>query len=255
MKFDDLDGTMRVFETSHDHCVLPGIFMVARLDGRGFTTLTKEKGKFEAPFDVRFRDLMIETTKHLMNCGFKVVYAFTESDEISLLFDLGIDVFGRKLRKYDSILAGEASSRFTLLLQELAVFDCRISQLPNKKLVMDYFRWRNEDAHRNALNAHCYWMLRKEGMEKRKAASYIEHKSVAEKNELLFTRGINFNDLPNWQKRGIGFYWVEEKKSGFNPKENKEVVTTRNVIKTDLELPMRDEYGAFIQRLLERYET
>ena len=42
MKFDDLDAKMRVYETSHDYCVLPGLFMFARLDGRGFTRLTKE---------------------------------------------------------------------------------------------------------------------------------------------------------------------------------------------------------------------
>ena len=42
MKFDDLDGRMRVFETAHDLCVLPGLYMVARLDGRSFTRLTKE---------------------------------------------------------------------------------------------------------------------------------------------------------------------------------------------------------------------
>ena len=29
--------------------------------------------------------------------------------------------------------------------------------------------------------------------------------SVSQKNELLFQAGINFNDLPTWQKRGIGF--------------------------------------------------
>ena len=39
MKFDDLDQTMRVYETAADYCVLPGMFMVARLDGRSFTTL------------------------------------------------------------------------------------------------------------------------------------------------------------------------------------------------------------------------
>jgi len=254
MKFDELDNKMRVFENSHDHCVLPGIYMVARIDGRSFTALTKQSGKFEAPFDAKFRDLMIETTKHLMNCGFKVIYGFTESDEISLLFDLGIGVFGRKLRKYNSILAGEASSKFTLLFQDLAAFDCRICQLPSKKLVVDYFRWRNEDAHRNALNAHCYWMLRKEGMQKGKATNYIENKSVAAKNELLFSRGINFNDIENWQKRGIGLYWTEEEKMGFNPIENKQVITTRNSIKIDLELPMRDEYSAFLWKLLEIYE-
>src|SRR5690349_2540617 len=67
MKFDELDVKMRVSETAHDLCVLPGLFMVARLDGRTFTRLTKEVQKFEAPFDERFRDIMVATTEHLMN--------------------------------------------------------------------------------------------------------------------------------------------------------------------------------------------
>lgn len=32
MDFDSFGKRMRVFETAHDHCVLPGIWMVARLD-------------------------------------------------------------------------------------------------------------------------------------------------------------------------------------------------------------------------------
>ena len=46
MKFDDLDKKMRVFETAADLCVLPSMFMVARLDGRIFTRLTKEVCQF-----------------------------------------------------------------------------------------------------------------------------------------------------------------------------------------------------------------
>ena len=42
MKFDELDFRMRVFEMAHDHCVLPGIHIVARIDGRSFTRLTKD---------------------------------------------------------------------------------------------------------------------------------------------------------------------------------------------------------------------
>ncbi|MEL7124477.1 MAG: tRNA(His) guanylyltransferase Thg1 family protein, partial [Bacteroidota bacterium] len=116
MRFDDLDKRMRVFETAHDHCVLPGIYMVARIDGRSFTRLTKKLHKFETPFDSQFRDLMVETTKHLMNCGFKVIYGYTESDEISLLFAHDEQMFNRKTRKFNSILAGEASAKFSLLL-------------------------------------------------------------------------------------------------------------------------------------------
>ena len=250
MKFDDLDTQMRVYETSADFCVLPGIFIVARLDGRSFTKLTKEIGKFEAPFDSRFRDLMVETTRHLMQCGFKVIYGYTESDEISLLFDIDIDLFGRKIRKYNSVLAGEASAKFSLLFGGIGVFDCRICQLPNEKTVADYFRWRNEDAHRNALNAHCYWALRKENYDKRRATRFIDSKTTAEKNELLFSHGINFNDLPDWQKRGVGLHWEKKEKIGYNPKENIEIRVQRNEIKIDYDLPMREEYSDFIMRLI-----
>lgn len=163
MKFKELEEKLRIYETAHDFCVPPNIYIVARIDGRNFTKLTKEKHAFKKPFDEKFRDIMVETVQHLMTCGFKIIYGFTQSDEISLLFDLKEAAFSRKLRKYNSILAGEASAKFSLLLGDMGVFDCRISQLPRIQDVVDYFRWRNEDAHRNALNAHCYWLLRNQG--------------------------------------------------------------------------------------------
>ena len=83
MNFNELDTIMRVYETAHDYSVLPNIYMVARLDGRNFTRLTKDTHKFKAPFDEKFRDYMISTVEHLMNCGFKVIYGYTQSDEIS----------------------------------------------------------------------------------------------------------------------------------------------------------------------------
>ena len=101
MKFDDLDKKLRIYETAHDFCVPPNIYMVARIDGRSFTKLTKETHNFERPFDERFKEMMVETTLHLMHCGFKVIYGFTESDEISLLFDIDNNLFSRKLRKYN----------------------------------------------------------------------------------------------------------------------------------------------------------
>lgn len=223
MKFSELDQKMRIYETAHDHCILPGIYMVARIDGRCFTTLTKDKHKFDAPYDVKFRDMMIETVKHLMQCGFKVLYGFTQSDEISLLLDLNENTFERKERKLNSVLAGEASARFSLLLGDMGVFDSRICQLPNRQLVVDYFRWRNEDAHRNALNAHCYWSLRKEGISPQASDAKFVKMSVADKNEFLFQRGINFNDLPSWQKRGIGIYWEAYEKNAVNPKTGEAV--------------------------------
>lgn len=251
MKFDELDARMRLFETSHDHCVLPGIFMVARLDGRGFTRLTKETLELEAPFDVRFRDAMSGTAAHLMECGFRVRYAYTRSDEISLLFDRDEDSFGRKLRKFNSVLAGEASAKFSMAMGQIAVLDCRICQLPREQDVVDYFRWRSEDAHRNALNAHCYWKLRSEGSGVKEATKRIEGMSVAAKNELLFERGINFNDLPAWQKRGVGLVWETYEKEGVNPVTGEQTTTTRRRVRVELELPMKDAYDDFVRGVID----
>ena len=251
MKFDELDGKMRVFETAHDLCVLPGLWMVARLDGRNFTRLTKELQNFEVPFDERFRDLMIRTTEHLMNCGFRVIYGFTESDEISLLLDYRDQSFGRKTRKLNSVLAGEASAKFSLLLGELACFDCRISELPTVDNVVDYFRWRNEDAHRNALNAHCYWKLRQEGESANAANDQLLRLSTSEKNELLFQRGTNFNDLPRWQKRGVGVVWERYLKAATNVKTGEPVTASRRRLSPIHELPMGDAYSEFVKQLIE----
>jgi len=250
MKFNDLDLKMRIYETSRDYCVPPEIYIVARLDGRSFTKLTKEKIQFEAPFDLRFRDIMVATVKHLMQCGFEILYGYTESDEISLLFHSQEESFKRKTRKIQSILAGEASAVFSMKLGTIGVFDCRLSELPSKSLVVDYFRWRNEDSFRNALNAHCYWMLRKKGENAGNATDFLLFKSVAEKNELLFQNGINFNDLPSWQKRGIGVYWKEILKHAKNLKTGEDAVAKRRDLFVDYELPMGEAYGQFIEKFL-----
>lgn len=251
MKFDEFDKQMRIYEESLDQYILPDMYIVARLDGRSFTNLTKKTCNFEAPFDIKFRNLMVDTVKALLECGFRIVYGYTESDEISLLFHPDDNTFGRKVRKLNTTLAGEASAAFSLALGRAATFDCRIVPLPNKDRVADYFVWRQEDSHRNSLNAHCYWVLRKEGEDQNLATMELEGKSVAYKNELLFQKGINYNDLPAWQKRGIGVYFQNVSKEGYNPIKDEKVVTQRRELFTDYELPIGEEYKDFILRFLE----
>ncbi len=251
MRIDDLDDRMRGFEQALDPCVLPGVYMVARLDGRNFTRLTKEIHPFEIPFDLRFHELMLQTVEHLMGGGgFDLIYAYTQSDEISLLFARDENSFGRKLRKLCSVLSGEASARFSLLLGSMAVFDCRIAPLPSEKYVVDYFRWRSEDAHRNALNAHCYWLLRRQGQDVADATAALRGLTVSSKNELLFQHGINFNDLPSWQRRGSGLYWEEFERVGENPVTGERGVAMRRRIHRNVELPLRDAYSAFLRNLM-----
>ncbi len=250
MNFEELDSKMRVYEQSIDQVLLPEMYLVARLDGNRFTRLTKEICHFEAPFDIKFRDMMVETVKDLMNYGFRVIYGYTESDEISLLFHPDEDKFGRKVRKYNSILAGVASASFSTNIGQQAIFDCRMIPLPTLERVQDYFQWRQEDAHRNALSSHCYWMLRKQGKSAAEATQMLEGKSVAFKNEFLFQNGVNFDKLPNWQKRGMGVYWEKCEKQGFNPIKGNEETAERRMLKVDDELPFREEYSDFIASFL-----
>lgn len=251
MDFDELDKKMRQYECGDDRLVLPGLYIVARIDGRGFTRLTKQTCPFEAPFDVRFRDMMAESVRHLMtSCGFNILYGYTQSDEISLLLHPDDKAFQHKARKLLSLFAAETSAAFSVKLGMPAAFDCRLCELPNKQLEVDYFRWRQADAHRNALNAHCYWILRKQGLDARRANGLVAGKSVAEKNEMLFQNGINFNDLPAWQKRGVGFKWVLQERAGYNPVLQREETAMRKTLSIDYDLPIGDAYTRYIEEII-----
>ena len=86
----------------------------------------------------------------------------------------------------------------------------------------------------------------------KEATNSLLRLSVSAKNELLFKRGINFGRLPNWQKRGIGVYWENYEKDGFNPKSCKTTKTLRRRLKVDLELPMKDAYETLVRDRLEQ---
>ena len=251
MRSADLEARMRPYETALDTPVPPGFAIVARLDGRSFTRLTRELCQFEVPFDPRFRDLMDVACRRLMDCGFNVRLAYSESDEISLLFDPAEGCFGRKPRKWISVLAGEASAAFSLALGQTASFDARLSVLPGREQVIDYFRWRMADAARCCLNGQAYWLLRREGLTARAASERLLGLGRADKHELLLQAGINFDALPTWQKRGFGVYWVDSPRTGRNPLTGQTTTTRRRTLEVDLELPWGAEFDLALGRLWE----
>lgn len=82
------------------------------------------------------------------------------------------------------------------------------------------------------------------------ATRRLEGLDSAAKNELLFERGINFNDVPAWQRRGIGAYWARVDAEGRDPRSGETRRTSRRRLKLDLELPMKGEYLAFVRERL-----
>lgn len=252
MTADDFEARMREWEYYHSLRLVPETWTVSRVDGRGFSRFTESR--FEKPFDPRFRDMMVRTAQALLE-ELHGIYAYTESDEISVLYPPEWGAFSREVEKIVSVTAGIASATFTHACGEPAHFDSRIWVGVSEDRVVDYFRWRQTDATRCALNGWCYWTLRNSGMSLKEATAALEGTSVGDKNELLFQHGINFNEVPLWQRRGIGLYVEEYEKTGFNPVEAREVRAIRRRIKVDGELPMKEEYGDLLRDLLRKHPS
>lgn len=266
MKSDDFEKRMRRGELYHQLRVLDNTWIVLRIDGRKFSKFTESR--FDKPFDLRMHSLMSYTTETLVK-KLHAVYGYTESDEISLLFKPDWTLFDREVEKLVSVSAGLASSAFvsrfitngatsangldSVLMdaaEDLPHFDSRIWVGTTQTDVVDYFRWRQADATRCALNGWAYWTLRKNGDSAGKATTTLNRQSVSFKHDLLFQNGINFNNLPMWQRRGTGIYWQTYQKLGHNPKLNIEVKVERSHIYTDTALPIGDGYDQLLLNIM-----
>jgi tRNA(His) guanylyltransferase len=242
--WQELDARMRARECFAPLRLLPGAWIILRVDGHGFHRFTE--GRFDRPFDERFRDLMVATALALVN-AFQGVYAYTVSDEISILLPPRWDQFSRRLEKAVSLAAGLASATFTKACGDAAHFDARAWLGTADAEVLDYFRWRQSDALRNTLSAWCYWTLRKRGASAAEAASVLNRCASGAQRRLLQQNGIDFDQLPAWQRHGVGFYWESYEKRGRDPVANREVTATRRRIHTELDLPAGAAYADLLR--------
>jgi tRNA(His) 5'-end guanylyltransferase len=88
--------------------------------------------------------------------------------------------------------------------------------------------------------------MRQAGDSARQATATLRGASTAQQNELLYRYGINFNDIPSWQRRGIGLYWQAYSKPGNDPRTGTETTAVRRRLHVNDQLPMKDEYRAMI---------
>lgn len=234
---------MRRLELFQQTRALDGAWIILRLDGRGFSKLTE--AHFKKPFDPHFKEAMTLATIATAQ-DFNATLAYTQSDEISLLLHQDTQLFDRRVEKLTTLSASLASVTFALKTQLPVQFDGRIWLGASLEQVRQYFLWRQHDATRCALATVCYWTLRNEGLSASAANNQLHKSSVSQKNELLFARGVNFNDLPIWQRRGTVTSWRTFDKLGFNPITQQEVSSSRRELVTDEAIPFGDAFGDYI---------
>ncbi|WP_337175832.1 tRNA(His) guanylyltransferase Thg1 family protein [Paludisphaera sp.] len=241
------EARMRAGECYHGQRLPPAAWVILRVDGHGFSRLTERR--FGKPFDPTFHAHMVAVATALLE-RFQGVFAYTESDEVSVLLPRDWDMFDREVEKAVSLSAGLASAAFATACGEVAWFDSRAWVGARDEDVVDYFRWRQADAGRCALNGWCYWSLRKEGLAAGEAARILHGRSRAFKHDLLFRRGVNFNDLPAWQRRGTGVAWERFEKEGFDPLRGLAARAVRRRLAVHRELPLKDEFGRYLEGLI-----
>lgn len=246
MRFSELEAAQRARERYHDLSVPDGQWIVIRVDGRSFTTLTT--AHFTKPFDDRFGELMAVTAAALLQ-EFAGVYVYTQSDEISVLLPRSTEAFGRSVEKLVSLTAATASAAFTDAAARRVSFDARIWTGDEVGDVVDYFAWRQADADRNALNTCLYWALREQGLTARQAQRRMAGLAREAKKAAVATYGPAFDERPAWQRRGVGIWFETVEKHGYDPKAQRQTTVLRRRLHHEFRLPVGAEYRDLVASL------
>jgi len=216
-----LGDRMKNFYESRTKFYIPRrTYTIIRIDGKAFHTYTKG---LDIPFDFGLIEDMDETACFLCKNIQGAKLAFVQSDEISILLTdfetLQTDAwFDGNIQKISSISASLATAKFNELRYKrkselernkllsndkiakdnfnkikLALFDSRVFMIPAFNEVKNYFIWRQQDTTKNSISSV--------------AQSLYSHKELNNKNgndkmEMIFKRGINWNDYPAKLKRG-----------------------------------------------------
>lgn len=195
MSDDPLGDRMKRYESEVDRRFLPTLPVIARIDGRCFSTWTRGLIK---PFDPALHRAMVETTKALVEES-NATIGYTQSDEISLILYQpswrSQIFFDGRVAKLTSVLASIATAVFnSKALGAPAQFDCRCWQVPNTEEAANAILWREQDATRNSVQSLARTKLSHKACH---GKSTEELKTILRKEH-----GVDWDDLPDWAKRG-----------------------------------------------------
>jgi len=164
MTQDNLGDRMKSYESINNIKLMNFLPVYARVDGRKFSSYTKS---FDKPFDKDISNSMISTAEYLVEKT-HADFAFTQSDEISLFWKNGKPIenfmFGGRVMKMATVLAGSASSNFSRKINDISEkggskvphFDTRVCQVPNLIELYNKLVWRQNDAMKNAVSSKAH---------------------------------------------------------------------------------------------------
>lgn len=209
---DSLGTRMKSYESTFQSNVMRRSPVIIRIDGRAFHTYTKRLAKLDpslkdTPFSKIMHEVMMDTTRTLVDQVQNCVFGYTQSDEISLLlrdwdFHETEQWFNGNAQKIVSISASIATAAFNYYFRDfqdperfsdMAQFDSRVYNIP-KEEVTNYFIWRQQDASRNSVQMLGRFYFSQKQMHGKRNSEV--------QDLLMLQEGVNWNDIPTWMKRG-----------------------------------------------------
>jgi len=180
-------------------------YTIIRIDGKAFHTYTRGLNR---PFDPGLIEDMNKTAEYLCKNIMGAKLAYVQSDEISLVITDFDDQntqawFDNNLQKMVSVSASMATRAFnearmkrhhsSLDSFKWAEFDSRCFQIPTRMEVENYLIWRQQDATRNSIQSVAQSLY---------SSKELHGKKTDVLQEMIFQKGINWNDYLPREKRG-----------------------------------------------------
>ncbi|WP_051966505.1 tRNA(His) guanylyltransferase Thg1 family protein [Kitasatospora mediocidica] len=192
-----LGDRMKQHEAAYRSMLPRRTFSILRVDGRSFHAYLRGA---ECPFDAQFAADMDAVAEALCAEITGAVMAYTQSDEISVLYtDFGSvntqPWFGGIAAKQISIAAALATAELNARRPgKRALFDARVFTVADPVEVANYFLWRQRDAVRNSISM---------AAQARFSHRQLHGVNTGRMQDMLWSEhGINWNDYPDGFKRG-----------------------------------------------------
>lgn len=228
---------MKQYETSFDFTLPLSSPVILRLDGHTFSRFTAH---FCRPFDQRIHDAMVSTCSDLLKYFPQATVAYTQSDEITLVFPTGVQSFNERIQKLSSLAASYCSVRFNAHLAAFlaanpepkvkptaydklgtAHFDARFFAVPSVEEALNCLLWRcRGDAMRNSINGFARTLY---------SDKQLHKKTTREVREMMENdKGVVFEDaVPKWAIEGSLMKREEFEHEGVNLKTSEVEITMR----------------------------
>lgn len=256
-KGDSLGDRMKTYESVTQGFVMRRTPVIIRIDGRAFHTFTKclkhvDPTVAVTPFSDLMHQCMMYTTRKLVENIQNCVIGYTQSDEISLVLrDWDTHEtqqwYGGNVQKTVSVSAAIATAAFNYVFNkdvreatgfaDLAQFDSRVYNVPHEE-VTNYLIWRQQDASRNSVQMLGHFHFSQKQM-------HAKNNSEVQ-DMLMLEKGVNWNDLPVWMRRGSCV--VREKEIDLGG----DMPPPRERVREDEAIPVFTQDRDYVERLLLR---